>query len=236
MSYNPLSPSIRVHFDYCTLFFSLHSRPCVDICVGEIEALHCRLLMACSCSWCFDSPDTSFAAFELPHRFTLACYAFMATLVLFPLCRQVLFLLLLLAPLPLLYLSLFLHPANALSPPLNPLLLLSLGFYCMFYGNFQTLDALCTSNAFNAFQVFHSTTALAPTWPLWICLPHPPTGPPVFVCPSCMLSANLDGPKRTWASYVHVPMTQSLWLHWQKKWGGKCESGFKCNNVDSKGD
>lgn len=98
--------------------------------------------------------------------------------------------------------------------------LLSLGFYCMFYGNFQTLDALCTSNAFNAFQVFHSRAAFHSPYPspsvslLVLSSPYSThTRPPLFVCPSCMPSANLDGPNAPEQSYVHVPVTQSLLLH-----------------------
>lgn len=179
-------------------------------CVGEIEALHCRLLMACSChSWCsccsFGSPDTfhpfegigwlheriikkkrerswrrTYAAnlglqqsLDLPGcrswrrswnqeapglicsfrvtaslHVSLLCF-YGRALVLFPLC-----------PASVVH---FILPSccTTISPPPFglwhlPRSLLSLGFYCMFYGNFQTLDALCTSNAFNAFQVFHS--------------------------------------------------------------------------------
>jgi len=67
----------------------------------------------------------SFAAFELPPRYTLACYAFMAALVLFPLCQQVLFL------------QLRLLCSSEPFTPGPPHVLLSLGFYCMFYGNFK---------------------------------------------------------------------------------------------------
>lgn len=180
-----------------------------------------QLILACSNRWSCqvacpgDAPGirmllASFAAFELPPRYTLACYAFMAgPLYFFHYAGQVLF-------------TSSCHPAILLyyhlPSPLRalwhlPRSLLSLGFYCMFYGNFQTLDALCTSNAFNAFQVFHSWAGIYPLLSLQY-HPYPCAASRsillqalilgscslhICACPSCLPSANLDGPKCTWA-------------------------------------
>jgi len=137
------------------------------VCVCEIEALHCLVMMAllgcvvlaiavtfCSTPtrlvgfWpiavvvAVDWPHLQLRLLAMLHVFLLCFYA---SLVLFPLC--VLCVLLVVPSLQLLLL-LFLMPPGLLLA-CYPLLL---RFYCMFYGNFQTLDALCSSNAFNAFH------------------------------------------------------------------------------------
>lgn len=126
--------------------------------VSEIEALHCLAMMQHISHSDLTlylaippprAPPTAAAApgliYSLDLHVDLLC--FYATLVLFPLYAMCLS---------------YLLPSGAAAsscaaPPSSSSSWYAFGlvthrFYCMFYGNFQTLDALCTSNAFNAFH------------------------------------------------------------------------------------
>lgn len=173
-----------------------------------------QLILACSNRWTCQVAGpgagpgirrllASFAAFELPPRYTLACYAFMAgPLYFFHYARQVLF-------------TSSCHPAVLPFPPpsafgIYPVRCCPWAFIACFMEIFKHQTHSAHQTHLTHFRF--STPELAPA--LSSPQSHPyPCGliplPLVFVlvfcrlhicaCPSCLPSANLDGPKCTWA-------------------------------------